>query len=372
LLDHFERGRLMLSQTNILVIDEADRMLDMGFIPDVERICKLLPFTRQTLFYSATMPPEIQRLTDQFLHNPARVEVARPATTATNITQELVEIPANDWAKREALRRLIREAEPTLNNAIVFCNRKRDVDVVAKSLAKHGFDAAPIHGDLDQSLRTKTLERFRAGELKILVASDVAARGLDVPAVSHVFNFDVPIHADDYVHRIGRTGRAGRSGQAYMLTTPRDTKYVEFIEKLTGNKLPRRQMTDIEVREDRGPRRDDRRGGRDRGRGGKQHRDRRPPDGKFHEHVAAIEPVREAVVEVSLPTPAIVDAPRPERPHGQKPHGQRTHGEKKAAQKPQANRPQTNRPVEKEPVDHSQLPAFLFRKVPLAKREPQQ
>jgi superfamily II DNA/RNA helicase len=372
LLDHFERGRLMLSQTNILVIDEADRMLDMGFIPDVERICKLLPFTRQTLFYSATMPPEIQRLTDQFLHNPARVEVARPATTATNITQELVEIPANDWAKREALRRLIREAEPTLNNAIVFCNRKRDVDVVAKSLTKHGFDAAPIHGDLDQSLRTKTLERFRAGELKILVASDVAARGLDVPAVSHVFNFDVPIHADDYVHRIGRTGRAGRSGQAYMLTTPRDTKYVEFIEKLTGNKLPRRQMTDIEVREDRGPRRDDRRGGRDRGRGGKQHRDRRPPDGKFHEHVAAIEPVREAVVEVSLPTPAIVDAPRPERPHGQKPHGQRTHGEKKAAQKPQANRPQTNRPVEKEPVDHSQLPAFLFRKVPLAKREPQQ
>ncbi len=369
LLDHFERGRLMLSQTNILVIDEADRMLDMGFIPDVERICKLLPFTRQTLFYSATMPPEIQRLTDQFLHNPARVEVARPATTATNITQELVEIPANDWAKREALRRLIREAEPTLNNAIVFCNRKRDVDVVAKSLVKHGFDAAPIHGDLDQSLRTKTLERFRAGELKILVASDVAARGLDVPAVSHVFNFDVPIHADDYVHRIGRTGRAGRSGQAYMLTTPRDAKYVEFIEKLTGNKLPRRQMTDIEVREDRGPRRDDRRGGRDRGRGGKPHRDRRPADGKFHEHVAAIEPAREVPVESSLPTPAVLDAPRPERPqsHGQKPHGQRPHGEKKAA-----HRPQANRAADKEPVDHSQLPAFLFRKVPLAKREPQQ
>src|SRR5712671_4548646 len=169
LLDHFERGKLMLSQVNILVIDEADRMLDMGFIPDVERICKMLPFTRQTLFYSATMPPEIQRLTDQFLHNAARVEVSRPATTASNITQELVEIPANDWAKREALRRLIREAEPTLTNAIVFCNRKRDVDVVAKSLAKHGFDAAPIHGDLDQSLRTRTLDRFRAGELKILV-----------------------------------------------------------------------------------------------------------------------------------------------------------------------------------------------------------
>jgi superfamily II DNA/RNA helicase len=380
LLDHFERGRLMLSQANILVIDEADRMLDMGFIPDVERICKLLPFTRQTLFYSATMPPEIQRLTDQFLHNPVRIEVSRPATTATNITQELVEIPANDWAKREALRRLIREAEPTLNNAIVFCNRKRDVDVVAKSLVKHGFDAAPIHGDLDQSLRTKTLDRFRAGELKILVASDVAARGLDVPAVSHVFNFDVPIHADDYVHRIGRTGRAGRSGQAYMLASPRDAKYVDFIEKLTGNKLARRQMTDLEVREDRAPRRDDKRGGRDRGRGGKRGHDRRPPDGKFHEHVAPIEPAREAQVEVSLPTPAILDAPRPERsgtqdhkPRGQRSHGPKAHGDQKAhGEKRSQHKPQQNRLSEKEPVDHSQLPAFLFRKVPVAKREPQE
>src|ERR1700742_436227 len=296
LLDHFGRGKLMLSQVQILVVDEADRMLDMGFIPDVEEICKKLPFTRQTLFYSATMPPEIQRLTDQFLHNAARVEVSRPATTASNITQELVEIPANDWAKREALRRLIREAEPTLKNAIVFCNRKRDVDVVAKSLAKHGFDAAPIHGDLDQSLRTKTLDRFRAGDLKILVASDVAARGLDVPSVSHVFNFDVPIHADDYVHRIGRTGRAGRSGHAYMLATHRDGKYIEAIEKITGQKLARRSMMDIEVREESRPHRDRDRGGRggrdrDRGRGrdGK-HRERRPPDGKYHDHVASLEP----------------------------------------------------------------------------------
>ena len=155
------------------------------------------------------MPPEIQRLTNQFLHNPVRIEVARPATAASTIIQELVEVPANDWAKREALRRLIREAEPTLNNAIVFCNRKRDVDVLAQSLAKHGFDAAPIHGDLDQSVRMKTLEKFRAGELKILVASDVAARGLDVPSVSHVFNFDVPIHGDDYVHRIGALAAPG-------------------------------------------------------------------------------------------------------------------------------------------------------------------
>ena len=357
LLDHFERGRLMLSQVNILVIDEADRMLDMGFIPDVERICKLLPFTRQTLFYSATMPPEIQRLTDQFLHNPVRIEVTRPATTAANITQEVVEIPANDWAKREALRRLIRENEPSLNNAIVFCNRKRDVDVVAKSLTKHGFDAAPIHGDLDQSVRTRTLDKFRAGELKILVASDVAARGLDVPSVSHIFNFDVPIHADDYVHRIGRTGRAGRSGNAFMLATPRDVKYVDFIEKLIGNKLSRRRMTDIEVREDHS-RRDQHRGrDRDRGRQ-KKHHDRRPPDGKFHEHVAAIEPVREARVEASAPNPAILDAPLPERRH-EPHHGNKAHTGKKPHDK------QGRQTPEKEPVDKSQLPAFLFRKVRL-------
>src|SRR6202789_1178710 len=230
LLDHFSRGKLMLSQVNILVIDEADRMLDMGFIPDVEEICKKLPFTRQTMFYSATIPPEIQRLTDQFLHNPKRVEVSRPATTATNITQEIIDVPANDWAKREAMRRLIRDNE--VKNAIVFCNRKRDVDVVAKSLIKHGFNAAPLHGDLDQSVRTRTLDGFRSGDVRLLVASDVAARGLDIPAVSHVFNYDVPFHSDDYVHRIGRTGRAGLSGHAYMLAAPRDAKYIEQIEAL--------------------------------------------------------------------------------------------------------------------------------------------
>jgi superfamily II DNA/RNA helicase len=383
LLDHFERGRLMLSQVNILVIDEADRMLDMGFIPDVERICKLLPFTRQTLFYSATMPPEIQRLTDQFLHNPARIEVSRPATTASNIAQELVEIPANDWAKREALRRLIREAEPTLTNAIVFCNRKRDVDVVAKSLVRHGFDAAPIHGDLDQSLRTKTLDRFRAGELKLLVASDVAARGLDVPAVSHIFNFDVPIHADDYVHRIGRTGRAGRSGQAFMLASHRDGKYVDFIEKLTGIKLKRRQMMDIEVREER-PRRDDHRakGGRDRhrGRDGK-HKGHRPPDGKYHDQVAAIEPAQEAAaVATSAPSPAIADAPAPRhehRPHHGKPHSHEKHRPEKPAHEKSGHehsrhsqRHHNERAREPEAVDKSQLPAFLFRQAPVKKPEP--
>jgi len=386
LMDHFNRGRLLLSQVNILVIDEADRMLDMGFIPDVEEICKKLPFTRQTLFYSATMPPEIQRLTDQFLHNPVRIEVSRPATTAANITQEVVEIPANDWAKREALRRLIREAEPTLNNAIVFCNRKRDVDVVAKSLVKHGFDAAPIHGDLDQSLRTRTLDRFRAGELKILVASDVAARGLDVPAVSHVFNFDVPIHADDYVHRIGRTGRAGRSGAAYMLASHRDGKYIEAIEKITGQKLPRREMMDIEVREETRPRQGDRggRGGKggDRGRGGKnRNRDRRPPGGKFHDQVASMEPTEVSATQqpVQAETPQVHEqrAPRqeqkPRSEQRQEPrHEQRPRSENRGEKRERGSQRQHNEQAARpEAVDKSELPAFLFRPVPVKKPEPQ-
>ena len=228
LLDHFGRGKLMMTGGQILVIDEADRMLDMGFIPDVERIAKLTPFTRQTLFYSATMPPEIQRLTDQFLQAPVRIEVSRPATAATTIVQMAITVPGGDWSKRETLRRLINENE--VKNAIVFCNRKRDVDVVAKSLIKHGFSAAALHGDLDQSVRTRTLDAFRNGELRLLIASDVAARGLDIPAVSHIFNFDVPFQPDDYVHRIGRTGRAGRTGHAFMLVGSRDEKCVAAIE----------------------------------------------------------------------------------------------------------------------------------------------
>ena len=229
LLDHFERGRLILSDVKVMVVDEADRMLDMGFIPDIERIFGLTPFTRQTLFFSATMAPEIERITNTFLQNPARIEVARQATASETIEQSVVMFKFSrrdraDSEKRAVLRKLIDGEGDKLTNAIIFCNRKTYVDICAKSLKKYGYDAAAIHGDLDQSHRTRTLEAFRNNELRLLVASDVAARGLDIPTVSHVFNFDVPGHAEDYVHRIGRTGRAGRDGKAITICGPRDDK----------------------------------------------------------------------------------------------------------------------------------------------------
>jgi superfamily II DNA/RNA helicase len=238
LLDHFERGRLLLNGVELLVIDEADRMLDMGFIPDIERICKLVPFTRQTLFFTATMPAEIQRITEQFLHNPVRVEVSRPASTVATTTQLLAKSGREPFDKRDALRRLIRAADG-LKNAIIFCNRKRDVATLHRSLLRHGFSVQALHGDMDQSARTAALDQFRKGEVTLLVASDVAARGLDIPEVSHIYNFDVPMHPDDYVHRIGRTGRAGRSGTAItMVAGSNDAKAVAAIEKLIGQPIP--------------------------------------------------------------------------------------------------------------------------------------
>jgi superfamily II DNA/RNA helicase len=236
LLDHFERGRLLLTGVDLLVIDEADRMLDMGFIPDIERICKLVPFTRQTLFFTATMPPEIQRITEQFLHNPIRVEVSRPASTVSTTLQRLVKTGREPHEKRDTLRRLIRSVE-NFKNAIIFCNRKREVALLHRSLLRHGFSAAALHGDMDQPARMAALDRFRRGEVALLIASDVAARGLDIPDVSHVFNFDVPHHPDDYVHRIGRTGRAGRSGTAITIVAPPDTRAVGAIERLIGQDI---------------------------------------------------------------------------------------------------------------------------------------
>jgi superfamily II DNA/RNA helicase len=313
LLDHFQRGKLLMTGVQMLVVDEADRMLDMGFIPDLERIFQLTPKKKQTLFFSATMPPEITRLTKQFLNDPVRIEASRPATTAETITQYLVRIPTADQkAKRTALRMLIERDD--VKNGIVFCNRKSEVDIVAKSLKTHGMDAAPIHGDLDQQTRMRTLESFRNGSLKLLVASDVAARGLDIPDVSHVFNFDVPHHADDYVHRIGRTGRAGKSGQTFMIVTPADSRNLDKVLKLIG-KAPE----EIKLEADWANIKDEPRNARggDRGRGGPgrgapssrdRDRDRRPRPVPVHGEVASMTPFDPA----TAPTPEEAAA-RPER-----------------------------------------------------------
>ncbi len=243
LMDMFERGSILLTDVKVLVIDEADRMLDMGFIPDVEKIVSLLPFNRQTLFFSATMAPEIKRLADAFLQNPKEVAVSRAASVATTITEGMVLVGELD--KREALRRLIRSEE--VQNALIFCNRKRDVDILYKSLTKHGFSVGALHGDMAQPARFATLEKFKAGELRLLCCSDVAARGIDIGGLSHVFNFDVPHHSEDYVHRIGRTGRAGREGRAFTLASPEDRQNVEAIEKLIGHPIPRIEIDGLDA-----------------------------------------------------------------------------------------------------------------------------
>ncbi len=236
LLDHFERGRLLLTKVEIFVIDEADRMLDMGFIPDIERIATLLPTKRQTLFFSATMPDEIRKLTKKFLKNAIEIKTAKQNSTAKTIEQKLLKTGAKPAQKREALREQINQAK-NLTNAIIFCNKKRDIATLTRSLIRHKFNAGALHGDMDQKSRMQMLEDFKNNKIKFLVASDVAARGLDIPSVSHVFNFDVPTHAEDYVHRIGRTGRAGRKGIAISLVTDEDDKYIKSIEDLIGRKI---------------------------------------------------------------------------------------------------------------------------------------
>ncbi len=279
MMDLFDRGNILLSDIKVFVIDEADRMLDMGFIPDIERIVSLLPRLRQTLFFSATMPPEIRRLADAFLINPKQVSVAPPASPAETVEQNLVMVQRDD--KRKVLRHLLRTED--VKNALIFCNRKRDVTILYRSLEKHGFNVGALHGDLPQNKRTETLEQFKAGSIALLVCSDVAARGLDIAGLSHVFNFDVPINAEDYVHRIGRTGRAGRSGRAFMLATSDDAKQLAGINRLIKKDVPRVALEGFDASEPVGaaePERParERGGGRDRGRGGRDRGEREQGD----------------------------------------------------------------------------------------------
>ncbi len=245
LLDLFERGSILLSGVKVLVIDEADRMLDMGFIPDIERIVSLLPKIRQTLMFSATMPKEIRRLADAFLISPKEITVAPPASPAASVIQKLAIVLGSD--KRQALRTLLAGEE--VENALIFCNRKKDVDILNASLRKHGFRSAAMHGDMPQLTRTETLDAFKNGDIKLLVATDVAGRGIDVQDLSHVFNFDVPIHAEDYVHRIGRTGRAGREGRSFTLAAPEDGKFVQAITSLIGKDIESISIAGIDVAE---------------------------------------------------------------------------------------------------------------------------
>ncbi len=359
LLDHTERGGLLLTGVELLVIDEADRMLDMGFIPDIERICKLVPFTRQTLFFTATMPPEIRRITETFLHNPQKIEVSRPATTATGVAQFQIGVGREPHEKRELLRRLLRDAKD-LQNAIIFCNRKREVALLYKSLQKHGFAVGALHGDMDQPARTAALDQFRKGEIPLLVASDVAARGLDIPAVSHIFNFDVPHHADDYVHRIGRTGRAGRSGTAISIVTPLDQKSMAAIEKLIGQNIPRAEgdfSVPAEPSHDERPRgHRSREGSRDGSRGGRKPRREREPHNASREHEPRAAKEREPRAAREREPRQAKGGGRPHStPPAQAPSAVPSFGRAEAPRRP--------READSEPADHSHLPAFLLRPV---------
>jgi len=365
LLDHFERGRILLNDVKILVIDEADRMLDMGFIPDVERIVGLLPPRRQTLFFSATMPPEIRRLADAFLKDPLEISVAPPASPAETVAQFLVPVDEDD--KREALRRLIQSED--VKNALVFCNRKKDVSILYKSLQKHGYDAAALHGDMVQSMRTETLERFKRDEIRLLICSDVAARGLDIIDLSHVFNFDVPYHAEDYVHRIGRTGRAGKSGRAFTLATPAEAKALAAIERLIGKAIPRIEVPGLATA-DLTAEPEGRARGRGRGRGGEARSpsERGPGErgprrgGRTKRDEGRPEPVEAPanVVELAPPEQRRREPPRDEHRPEHRPQPRTERGRERGPRRDEDKAP---------PVvglgDH--VPAFLLRTVKLPK-----
>jgi superfamily II DNA/RNA helicase len=338
LLDHMERGGLLLTGIEMLVIDEADRMLDMGFIPDIEKICKLLPFTRQTLFFSATMPPEIHRLTTQFLHNPVRIEASAPSSSPSTIEQRLVKVPHDAAQKRDALRILLR-TQTNVKNGIVFANRKTTVALLEKSLRKHGFSVGALHGDMDQSARLKMLAAFRNNEVTYLIASDVAARGLDILEVSHVFNFDVPIHAEDYVHRVGRTGRAGREGHAFTMVTREEAKHLRAIETLISREIQYFDIGAIEesaeapAKEHRAPR---------GGRKPSHHREKPAAREPVAAKPAAAAPIAEKPVAQATP---------PRQPEKRQPEQRRTRPERELEDAPESGG-----------FHKGNMPAFLLRK----------
>ena len=379
LLDQFDRGKLLLMGVEYFIIDEADRMLDMGFIPDIEKICTKLPPRRQTLLFSSTFPSDIQRLAKTFQKDPIKIEVARPTDAATTITQHVVHLP-NDSAKakRTALRRVIESCD--VKNGIVFCNRKVEVDIVAASLSKHGHDAAPIHGDLPQSVRSETLQKFRDGDLKLLVASDVAARGLDIPDVGHVFNYAPPPKDEDYIHRIGRTGRAGRTGESYTIVSPADEKSWGFVLKMINKDveefMPEGLLEEIEnlppeEKSGRG-----RRGSRDRdssrsrdgrgerSRGGRSRGRREEAETETVKTVAEVTdaaPQEEAPAEPEAPEQA--EKPKAEKPKAEKPKKERA--ERK--EKPKRERKRKDDDLILEPAPENvkgfgnDIPAFLKR-----------
>ncbi|MEQ9325909.1 MAG: DEAD/DEAH box helicase [Rhodospirillales bacterium] len=324
LLDQFERGSLLLSDIKILVIDEADRMLDMGFIPDVERIVSLIPKIRQTLFFSATMATDIRKLAAKFLMNPKEISVAPPASAAETVTEGVVSV--DEKLKRDALRALIATEE--VKNALIFCNRKRDIAALEASLKRHGLDAGALHGDMSQPARMETLARFKNNEIRLLVCSDVAARGLDISALSHVFNFDVPINSEDYIHRIGRTGRAGREGRAFTVATPDDSRALASIEKLMGKPIPRIEAEGINTAELGDP--ED--GGRRRGRRGSKpsasaKKDSPSPARSRSRKKAEDAPEKADTVPAEVAEKPVVDQPVAEKPAPETAKDESTKGE---------------------------------------------